>query len=321
MQCVFAVVQDDIVISRRADRFFEKEGPILCEALNGLQVIVEGNSYEVAVKYATEHRCGVRIRGPDLVEHISGTDPLKDKLSLLECAPTVQNDHKTILTCKVVQAVHHAFTKILEKHPINIARVDQGKAKANVVLFRGCGSMPNFPPFSSIHGLRAFMIAPCCIIAGIGEALGMTLVKVPGATGRHDSDFKAKFDTAYRYLFESEDEYQFGFVHIKAVDEASHNGEPLEKRYLLEKVDEAFSGFIKAAEEQDFICIVTGDHSTPSSANHDHTHHPVPFMIYTGNYGQADHVQSFDEFNVASGSLGHFTGQSVMPLIKHFIHK
>jgi 2,3-diphosphopglycerate-independent phosphoglycerate mutase len=256
-----------------------------------------------------------------LVEHISGTDPLKDNLPLLECVPMIQDDSKAVLACKVVNAVHLAFKEILEKHPINIVRAAQGKTKANVVLFRGCGSMPNFPPFSSLHDLKAFMIAPCCIIAGIGEALGMTLVKVPGCTGRRDSDFKAKFDTAYRYLFESQEYFQFGFVHIKAVDEASHNGEPVEKKDLLGKIDEAFSGFVKAAEGKDFICVVTGDHTTPSSFHHDHTHHPVPFMIYTGNSAHADRVKSFDEFNVASGSLGHFTGQLVMPLIKHFIHK
>lgn len=38
--------------------------------------------YEVKVKYATEHRCGVRVRGPGLVGNITGTDPLVDKLGL-----------------------------------------------------------------------------------------------------------------------------------------------------------------------------------------------------------------------------------------------
>ena len=35
--------------------------------------------HTVAVKYATEHRCGVRVRGPRLTDTITGTDPLKDK--------------------------------------------------------------------------------------------------------------------------------------------------------------------------------------------------------------------------------------------------
>jgi hypothetical protein len=37
----------------------------------------------VSVRYATEHRCGVVVRGPGLTDQISGTDPLKDNLPLL----------------------------------------------------------------------------------------------------------------------------------------------------------------------------------------------------------------------------------------------
>ena len=39
--------------------------------------------YSVMVKHATEHRVGVRIRGPDLTNDIEGTDPLKDGRKLL----------------------------------------------------------------------------------------------------------------------------------------------------------------------------------------------------------------------------------------------
>jgi hypothetical protein len=39
------------------------------------------------VKYATEHRCGVVVRGGGLSDAISGTDPLKDNLPLLKVEP------------------------------------------------------------------------------------------------------------------------------------------------------------------------------------------------------------------------------------------
>ncbi len=38
--------------------------------------------HAVAVKYATEHRCGVVVRGAGLCDAISGTDPLRDNLPL-----------------------------------------------------------------------------------------------------------------------------------------------------------------------------------------------------------------------------------------------
>ena len=38
--------------------------------------------HSVSVRYATEHRCGLVVRGPGLSDAISGTDPLKDNLPL-----------------------------------------------------------------------------------------------------------------------------------------------------------------------------------------------------------------------------------------------
>jgi len=43
--------------------------------------------HTVSVKYATEHRCGVVVRGSGLSDAISGTDPLKDNLPLLTAQP------------------------------------------------------------------------------------------------------------------------------------------------------------------------------------------------------------------------------------------
>lgn len=39
--------------------------------------------HTISVRYATEHRCGVVVRGPGLTDRIGGTDPLKDALPLL----------------------------------------------------------------------------------------------------------------------------------------------------------------------------------------------------------------------------------------------
>jgi len=39
----------------------------------------------VEAKYATEHRCGFRVRGPGLSNLITGNDPLKDNLKIVTC--------------------------------------------------------------------------------------------------------------------------------------------------------------------------------------------------------------------------------------------
>lgn len=59
---------------------------LLCALPAGLK-LPSFPHHQVSVKYATEHRCGVVIRGPGLTDAISGTDPLKDNLPLLEAQP------------------------------------------------------------------------------------------------------------------------------------------------------------------------------------------------------------------------------------------
>jgi 2,3-bisphosphoglycerate-independent phosphoglycerate mutase len=80
MQSNFATIDPatNIVIRRRCDRDFEHWGKPLCDALTGLR-LPSFPDCRVDVKYATEHRCGVRVRGPNLTDTIRDTDPLKDK--------------------------------------------------------------------------------------------------------------------------------------------------------------------------------------------------------------------------------------------------
>jgi hypothetical protein len=65
-------------VRRRVDRNFPAWGTDLCAFLNGMRV-PEFPEIHVATKYATEHRCGIVFKGPNLCDRISGTDPLKDK--------------------------------------------------------------------------------------------------------------------------------------------------------------------------------------------------------------------------------------------------
>ena len=82
-KCTFATLDpaSGIVLRRRADRRFETLGPLLCAALDGL-ALPRFPQHAVSVKYATEHRCGVVVRGPGLSDAISGTVPLRDNLPL-----------------------------------------------------------------------------------------------------------------------------------------------------------------------------------------------------------------------------------------------
>ncbi|KAL6499189.1 hypothetical protein OROHE_026217 [Orobanche hederae] len=290
-----------VVTSRRADRHFEEEGPVLCAALDGMK-LPSFPEYEVRVRYATEHRCGVVVKGPKLSGNISGTDPLKDNRLLLQVRPLDESEEAKN-TASVVNELSTEISRILAAHSINVKRATEGKNIANVVLLRGCGIRIEVPPFEKIHGLKPCMVAPTKIIAGLGLSLGIDILEAPGATGDYRTLLTSKataiakalsapLGTCPNIFVPGEDEhkpghpdgYDFGFLHIKAIDDAGHDKASTFKAKGLEAVDRAIGQLAKllwrtelAGAFQFYICV-TGDHSTPVEYG-DHSFEPVPFTL------------------------------------------
>lgn len=293
----FATIDDatDIVTSRRADRRFEDVGPILCASLDGLP-LPSFPEHSISVRYATEHRCGVVVRGQGLSDAISGTDPLKDNLSLQVVKP-MDETKEAIHTAAVAQEVSTVLREALRHHPVNVQRVAEGKKPANIVLLRGCGSRISAPTFGQLHSMRGAMVAPTKIIAGLGASLSMQLLSCPRATGDYRSDFAAKAECIADALIAGV--CDFGFLHIKAVDDTGHDRATALKVAYLEVVDLMVGQLLRrltdaqnntldssgherqppgSASPAKFALCVTGDHSTPVVFG-DHSHEPVPFAI------------------------------------------
>ncbi|KAK6128819.1 hypothetical protein DH2020_037455 [Rehmannia glutinosa] len=254
------------------------------------------------VLYATEHRCGVVVKGPKLSGNISGTDPLKDNRLLLQAQP-LDDSEEAKNTAEVVNELSKEISRILVAHPVNARRAAEGKNIANVVLLRGCGIRIEVPPFEKIHGLRPCMVAPTKIIAGLGLSLGVDILEAPGATGDYRTLLTSKATAIAKALsaplkscpnvfVPGEDEhkpgppdgYDFGFLHIKAIDDAGHDKASIFKAKGLEAVDRAIgqlATLLWQAEStgafQYYICV-TGDHSTPVEYG-DHSFEPVPFAL------------------------------------------
>jgi hypothetical protein len=70
----------------------------------------------------------------------SGTDPLKDNLPLVICAPTSlpsgENYSAAVMTAKLVSELSDVMQSVLEQHHINAMRAKDGLPLANVVLLR-----------------------------------------------------------------------------------------------------------------------------------------------------------------------------------------
>lgn len=147
-------------------------------------------------------------------------------LPLLQSKP-MDESPEAAYSSQVLNEVSAMIHAKLSSHPINLERVRQQQPPANIVLLRGPGERINVPTFEAVHGMKPFMIAPTCIIAGLGMSLGFDLIKAPGATGDYHTNLLAKADTAVSTL--AQGDYDFGFVHVKAVDDAGHDRDVAKK--------------------------------------------------------------------------------------------
>ncbi len=182
--------------------------------------------------------------------------------------------------------------EILDQHPINRRRVDEGHQPANMIWFWGEGRQPNMPTFFSRFGLQSSVVAAVDLIRGLGRLLGMKIVDVPGATGYIDTNYLGKG----QYALDALDNSDFVWVHVEAADEAGHEGRLDAKIEAIERMDVEVLGTILNGLEnskEDFKLLLLPDHPTPI-LNGGHTSDPVPFIIYDSTNEQANTLP-FDE--------------------------
>ena len=167
--------------------------------------------------------------------------------------------------------------KVLEKHEINLVRVDLKENPANMIWLWGQGKKPAMPKFIDKYGLQGSIISAVDLLKGLGKILGLEVVNVPGATGYYDTDYEAKAKAAIKALKKND----FVFVHVEAPDEAGHNGDLREKITAIERFDQLVVGTILEAFKRkgDFRVLVLPDHATPVAVK-THTAEPVLFGIF-----------------------------------------
>jgi 2,3-bisphosphoglycerate-independent phosphoglycerate mutase len=167
--------------------------------------------------------------------------------------------------------------RILESHEINHVRIDLKENPANMIWLWGQGTKLNLPAFKEQYGLTGSVISAVDLINGLGKILGLSVIKVPGATGYYDTDYQGKANAAVKSL----EEKDFVFVHVEAPDEAGHNGDLREKITAIERFDQMVVGTILKAfkRKKNFRILVLPDHATPVSLK-THTSDIVPFGMF-----------------------------------------
>jgi 2,3-bisphosphoglycerate-independent phosphoglycerate mutase len=165
---------------------------------------------------------------------------------------------------------------LLDDHPINRRRRDEGKMPANMIWTWGQGLAPNLPAFWLQRGVTGAVVAEVDLVKGIGRAAGLEVPQVPGATGYLHTDYRAIGAAALRML----EKHAFVFIHVEAPDEAGHQGDPEAKAWALEQIDEHIvAQLVDGLKEYDYRMLVLPDHATPVTIR-THRAGAVPFMLY-----------------------------------------
>ena len=170
--------------------------------------------------------------------------------------------------------------EVLNNHPLNIARAQAGKNKANSLWFWGAGTKPALQNFKEKTGLSGTMISAVDLLKGIAVGAGMKVVEVEGATGSLDTNYLGKAQAAIKALLD--DGQDFVYIHVEAPDEMGHQGNLNHKIKSIEEIDEKIVSVVKKALDEagePYRMLILPDHPTPI-CKRTHTSDPVPFLLY-----------------------------------------
>ena len=176
---------------------------------------------------------------------------------------------------KILQLMEKA-KKILSDSAVNKERVMASKPPANSIWLWGQGKPISLPSFKEKYGLTGSVISAVDLIKGIGVTLGLSPVKVPGATGYLDTNYLGKAEYALKEL----EKKDFVFVHVEAPDEASHTGDMVNKIAAIEDFDAKVvkTVFEGMRQFKEYKIMVLPDHRTPI-VKKTHTSEAVPFAF------------------------------------------
>jgi len=249
------------------------------------------------------------LRGIKYSNRIMCTQPHEalDK-PILEILPK-EVDEKGTKTARTLKKIIMASKDLLSDHPINKKRIEKGINPANMIWPWGQGMKPKFQPLYDVYDIKGAVISAVDIVNGIGAFAGMDVIRVPGATGYHDTNYEGKAD----YALESLKDYDFVLIHVEAPDEASHMGDYNLKIKTIEDLDKRLIGRVLNGLKGDYTIAILPDHATLTELRI-HTRDPVPFAIFSNSQTEGDKVEHFDEVSVKEGSLGLIEGVNFMSL-------
>lgn len=294
----FGTVDENLkIIDRRAGRISDTKDFVT--ALNGKTI----DGIRFLVKKSLAHRAVLIMRAKGLSARVSDGDPHKEGQKVRKIK-ALDNSESAKRTAKILNSFLKKSHDILKNHPKNKKRLKAGKLPANYLLLRGAGKLRKTPSFKSKYGLNSAFISGGALYGGIAKVFGMDEIFVKGATGFANTNLKAKFVAAKRAL----KKYNFLFLHIKAADIFSHDGNFFGKKRFIEKIDRSISPLLSL---KNVLIVITADHSTSCLLKR-HCKTSIPILIYGA---EQDLVSEFSEKACKKGKFGKIKQEDLMQKI------
>ena len=270
------------VSDRRAGRPSDDENKRLVAKLR--ERVKAPSGAELFFEAEKEHRAVMILRGAGLQADLEDTDPQETGVPALPVKATTREAEST---AKLVQQVLDAGREALKDEP-----------KANALLARGFAAYGRYPSMQERFKLNCVAIAKYPMYRGVARLVGMDAQQSPGSD-----------EESVELLRKRYEQFDFHFVHFKAVDSRGEDGDFAAKVKAIESIDPLIGEIEKLNPD---VLIVTGDHSTPSRMRA-HSWHPVPVLIKSP-WTRARKDARFGEGDCAAGELGVFATVHLMSL-------
>lgn len=252
-----------------------------------------GDNIRACLLSTDQHRGVLILSGPGLSSAISDTDPGSSAMpaKLKTCRPLKPD--ADLAAAKINCFIDEANRRLAD-HPVNIARIKNGKLPANGILTRGAGSQFELDNTLRRLGVKAAVISGCNTVLGLGRMFGFEAITDARFTADANTDLHAKIAAAISAL----ENHDLAFVHVKAPDIFSHDLHPRAKRDFLQRLD----GVLEPLLETGAVIALGADHTTDSNTGY-HTADPVPALVWQPESGQSEGQLKFGETECKGGNM------------------
>jgi len=300
------------IIDRRSGRTLStKESDALSDAIRKIKM-----PFKFDFIPTSQHNAVLVFRG-GFSENITGNDLTyiqgkKEHHDEVKISRALDDDENTQYTSNVLNEFIERAHEALKNHPINLERKRKGLLPANYLLVRGPGI--EIPKLKLYRKWVSAAYTPLEI--GFSKVSGMKTLSFDypqldsfDSYGNSYEALRRACKFAISIIKDYSGSYNYVYIHIKETDLPGHDNKPVEKRNMLEYIDDVFFGFLrKFAPQNNIKIVVTADHATPCKIK-GHSADPVPVLFYNSSIPKE---KNFSEKESRKGKLGRIMGKDLL---------